>query len=503
MMVHQIKGTEIDANGESDEEEIIAPEEAADEVDSSETVMPMADSETAVPLEADYIGVSDLEWDSDWPGTFRFKVNDSQPAFYTLIVYKNGNYFTSFRLGDISNLIANGYFSLDVRWIINESGSYTFKVKISPDDSGDIYDFSTGQVSEASPTFEYERPDAKLATPAGLQWNSQIKGVAEWNSVENASAYNITLYKDGVSTIGCYELYASEMDFRSIIREYGNYTFSVQAVSDDITRYANSEWSASSASLEYSSTVDQTLEEILQNSDVVAAVDDLKDGSKVNQSDLTVAMQSDSNVQKMMRNLEEKYAEEMEVTVASPIVEDIAIDAEKVDILGAGLNVGRGQEVVLKISKPDTKSPYNPEVYKNVIQFNMDMLVDGIVKKELDIPVTITLPVPDGMNINRLTILHYSSVDGSYDTIYPKKNSNGTVSFTINHFSAFAFAETVEEVEQSSVKTRNDRNSSNSENSESEVENELFWKPVTPDEIKRYACKGNEIVDYNLATERW
>lgn len=447
-------------------------------------------------MEAGYIGVSDLEWDSSWPGTLRFRVNDSQPAFYKIRVYKNGQLITSYYLGDLSGYV-NCFYSENIRCDINESGSYTFKVEISPDDSENI----TAQVSEVSPAFDYERPAEILATPTGLQWNSQIRGVAEWNSVENASSYSIDLWKDGMFVVGYPNRNDSKVDFRNEIGEYGNYTFCVQAISNDITKYANSEWSYESAPLDFSSTVDQTLEEILQNDNVAAAVDDLKDGNKINQSELLVAMQSNSNVQGMMRELEEKYVDEMNITIAPPVVEDIAIDSGKIDVLGAGLNAGYGQEVVLKISKPDAGSPYNPEVYKNVVQFNMDMLVDGTARKELDIPVTITLPVPDGMNINRLAILHYSSVDGSYETIYPRKNSNGTVSFTINHFSTFAFAETAEEVEQSSVETRDGRNLTNGENSDSEVENELFWKPVTPDEIKRYACKGNEIIDYTLAKE--
>lgn len=282
--------------------------------------------------------------------------------------------------------------------------------------------------------------------------------------------------------------------------EKGSYTFSVQALAPNPEQYANSEWSSHSEPFVISGETDKTLEEILQNDNAVEAVNDLKNEDKVNKSELKIAMQSNTSVQSKMQQLENSYIEEQGITVSSPVVEDVAIASEKISVLGAGMNADKGQEVTLKISRPDAESPYNPDVYRNVVQFNMDLLIDGAPKKELDIPVTVTLPVPDGMNINRLFILHYSSADGSYETILPRNNGNGTVSFTIAHFSTFAFAETQEEA----MTDMNDENGDGSDSTDSSSEEMAVypvWKPVTPDEIKRYGCKGKEKIDYTLAEE--
>lgn len=453
--------------------------------------------EETEPLALEYVGVSELEW-FDF-GTISFKVNDSIPGFYVIYLYKDGNIQTTYRWGDLSGK-ANSYVHIDVRPQLIDNGDYTFLVKISPDDNDDLNDFSTGCVSQVSPAYHYEKPTESVLTPTELEWDSQAKGLAKWNAVENADAYNVRLYKDGNIKFGIDTLQRTQYDFGSRMGEEGSYTFVVQAVASAPDQYANSEWSSHSAALVISSETDKTLEEIFQNDNAVEAVNDLKNGDKVNKSELKIAMQSEANVQSKMQQLENSYIEEQGITVASPTVEDVAIASEKISVLGAGMNADRGQEVILKISRPDAESPYNPDVYKNVVQFNMDLLIDGMAKKELDIPVTVTLPVPDGMNVDRLFILHYSSADGSYETILPRNNGNGTVSFTLTHFSTFAFAETQDE---SMVDTDDVNGDSDSitDSSDEEIEVYSVWQPVTPDEIKRYGCKGKEKIDYILAKE--
>lgn len=483
---------------DEEKQENVTDEVSIDE-EISETDEVLEDSENAEPQTSDYVGVSDLRWDSNSPGTLRFKKNDSTSGFYVARIYRDGITLTNYVMGNLSG----DYYSINIRHLMTDSGDYTFQVKISPDDNGNIYDFSSGCVSEMSPAFHYDKPSESLSAPTGLQWDNQTKGLVKWNPVENAAGYSVLLYKDksNMPVYGTYDRPDGnniQFDFSSYVGDEGSYTFRVQAISSDITRYANSEWSADSPPLGSSDEVDKTLEEIIQNDNAVEAVNDLKDGNKVNKSELKVAMQSNAGIQSKMQQLESRYTEEQGITVSSPTVEDVAIAPEKISVLGAGLNAYSGQEVVLKISRPGAESPYNPDVYKNVVQFNMDLLIDGMVKKELEIPVTITLPVPDGMNIDRLCILHYSSADGSYETIHPRKNGNGTVSFTITHFSTFAFAETQDSDTQENTYADKE-GGSQAYTSDNEGEILPAWKPATPDEIKRYACKGNEVIDYTLA----
>ncbi|MDE7331047.1 MAG: hypothetical protein K2O16_02235 [Lachnospiraceae bacterium] len=463
-----------------------------------ETDEVLKEPENTVPLAPDYVGVSDLEWKKNFTVDFKFKRNDSTPGFYVVRIYRDGITLTNLELGDLSGV---GYYSANVRHLMTDSGDYTFQIKISPDDNSDIYDFSSGYVSEMSPVFHYDKPAESLSVPTGLQWDIQTKGLAKWNAVENAGGYSVLLYKNNKLIYGTYDRpdgNNTQFDFSNYIGDEGSYTFRVQAISSDITQRASSEWSADSVPLGSSNEVDKTLEEILQNANVVEAVNDLKDEDKVNKSELKIAMQSDSDIQSKLQQLESRYIKEQGITVSFPSVEDVSIAPERISVLGAGLNAGREQQVTLKISRPSSESPYNPDVYKNVVQFNMELLIDGTVKKELEVPVTITLPVPDGMNIDRLCILHYSSSDGSYETILPRKNGNGTVSFTITHFSTFAFAEPQDNAVQETINT-NKKTSSSRDTSGNETEILSLWKPTTPEEIKRYACKGNELIDYTQA----
>ncbi len=497
--------TPQDGSGTDDVLENDASQETTDDEEKiSDEKELAADSEDTESLALDYIGVSELSWDGN--GVAMFKVNDSKPAFYTALLYRDGEIVLMMEHGELSES-AGSIVRQDYKPVIDESGNYTFKVKISEDDSGDIWDFSTGQVSESSPEFNYVRPADKLPTPTGVQWESEKKGMAIWNPVENASSYTAYLYRNDTRVIGRTEYFGTQVDFSEYIGGEGNFTFNVRAISNDITKYANSDWSENSAPLEDSGPVKDSLEEIIDNQDVDAAVSDLKNGEKVNKSDLQIAMQTDNGVQEKMQQLEQKYIEKNNVKVTEPSVEDVAIDAQRIKMLGAALNAGPGQDVGLKISKPAKESPYNPNVYKNMVQFSMDMYIGDNAVTELAIPVTITLPVPSGMNIDRLDILHYTS-EGSYEKIRPRNNGDGTVSFTITHFSIFAFAETAQTSAEPSVQIREEGRetvSSKDGGSEQSVSGESAqvqpWKPTTPDEIKRYACKGKEAVDYTLSKE--
>lgn len=501
-----VDGTASDEGPETDGVlEDAALEETADDTEKALDAMELlADSEDVEPLALDYIGVSDLAWDGN--GVAQFKVNDSEPAFYVVALYRDGTSITKISLGDLSWSAGKIYHTDFKRDIANENSNYTFKIKISKDDSGDIWDFSMGQVSESSPEFEYVKPSEKLSTPTGLLWDSENKGTATWIPVENASKYFIRLYKDGEIIYGR-TTNATKVDFSDQIGGEGSFTFTVQAITNDLTKWANSDWSEASAVLGDSSAVNETLEDIINKEDVNEAVNDLKNEEKVNRSELQIAMQTDSNVQGKMQEIEEKYIAENYVTVAAPSVEDVAIDAARIKMLGAALNAEPGQNVELKISKPATESPYNPDVYTNMVQFSMDMYINEQAVTELSIPVTITLPVPSGMNIDRLDILHYTS-EGNYETIHPRNNGDGTVSFTITHFSIFAFAETAQTSGDVSDRTEDESGAvistgagSREESDSSESEQVQSWEPKTPDEIKRYACKGKEAVDYTLSKE--
>ena len=76
------------------------------------------------------------------------------------------------------------------------------------------------------------------------------------------------------------------------------------------------------------------------------------------------------------------------------------------------------------------------------IVLNLGLEGSGITEGEtLAIPVTVTRAVPAGMDIDKLAILHFNSDAKTYETFPVRLNSDGTISFTVMHFSYFAFVE--------------------------------------------------------------
>ena len=105
----------------------------------------------------------------------------------------------------------------------------------------------------------------------------------------------------------------------------------------------------------------------------------------------------------------------------------------------------------------------------------------------------VTMAAPAGIDVSVLTILHYNE-DGTYETLPVRKNSDGTISFTVTHFSNFVFGE--KEAEESGNNSGSSSSSSKKSSSSSSSVSVPSWKPTTPDEVKRYAVMGKEKVEY-------
>ena len=140
---------------------------------------------------------------------------------------------------------------------------------------------------------------------------------------------------------------------------------------------------------------------------------------------------------------------------------------------------------------------------------NLELDGAGIEKgEELAIPVTVTMPAPEGIDINSLAILHYT--DDGPETLEVRKNSDGTISFTVTHFSNFVFGENNQSSGSSgsssddggSDSSGSDSSSSSSDGGDSDSSGTVdnSWKPSTPDEIKRYSFYSAEKVNYTADT---
>ena len=143
-----------------------------------------------------------------------------------------------------------------------------------------------------------------------------------------------------------------------------------------------------------------------------------------------------------MGKIEDEYknAKAIEVLPATSDIEKIA--ANKIEMIGAALNVSQGTiQLNVKDQKESGSSIINTDIYTNIIAFDMSVnSSEGVdFSKELEVPVTIAMPIPEGMDSSRLVILHYRA-DGAEELITPRIE-NGKAIFAITHFSAFALAE--------------------------------------------------------------
>lgn len=143
-------------------------------------------------------------------------------------------------------------------------------------------------------------------------------------------------------------------------------------------------------------------------------------------------------------SIDNAYAQEHGITVSISSEMDEIDDRESL-VQGAALNMTSGSVNIIidDVSGED----YVSDVYNELIPFEMraeateanGTRVD--FSKELDVPLLITLPIPTGMNTDGIKILHYGS-DGTVEVITPDVNvQNRTVTFTVVHFSVFAFAQ--------------------------------------------------------------
>ena len=414
-------------------------------------IMLLAEDETNLAM------ATELGWSSETPGVAKFKHNLEKDGNW----YSGDYYYEIYRDGEKLNGpsswgISSGaeYFEMDFTihndWF-KESGVYTYKIKTVAD-SSESYDFGEGCVSELSAEFDYTYPGIQLDIPSNVHWSDTQTGLLEWDSVEGTKSYEVKLSKNG-SSWNSTTVTGTSWDCSRYLIEDTEYIVKIRALSPNIEEIYHSE--QGSVTLDVSNSndnVESNVNDMISDLDsssteeevksVIADITETYSGNK--KADLQIAMQSDEETQNAIANLETMYKEKSNVTVSKDgIAEDTGIDKEKVSIVGAALNAEPGTNVEFSISKPTEEDmmSYNKSLYKNAIQFSMNL--DGVKDStNLDIPVTITIPIPEGIDPIRLVIIHEAQ-DGTQESVVKKINNDGTVSFTITHFSEFLFAEEI------------------------------------------------------------
>ena len=415
-----------------------------------------------------YTAPTGLKWDPNEPGVAMFKLTDNTRGYYLICLFRDGERVMSYHMGDISDadhsgcrVDSEGYYYHDFKADFDADGEYSFYLVVAKDQDS----IDEGVTSEWSDTYTYTKTGKTvLGTPQNVRWDDANYGIVKWDPVENAGGYRVELLVNGEERFGIREsLFIDDgyhegecsWDLSDQIGdlEENSYRVRVQALSNDLTRYAHGELSEQSAALTGTSAMGLANEAVAvaaNNADednINEIVNDLK-GSYSSNDDKDIlrdAIQSSVETQSNIQTLEGMYAQANNIEVKAPVSEVEGIDPDKIEVVGAGLSAEAGSSVGLKVTNTDNDPEYDTDIYSNVISFNMSLTSEkGVVKTEiteLDIPVTITLPVPAGMNTAFLYVLHYLS-DRTVEVITPEILSNGAIAkFTITHFSTFAFAE--------------------------------------------------------------
>ena len=193
-----------------------------------------------------------------------------------------------------------------------------------------------------------------------------------------------------------------------------------------------------------------TSEQISQVKDAVQNI--VKDAANANEAKETIAntldkevikkaMVDDAEFKSSIQSLEESYKEEQKITVEKPSVDkDIEkiVNKDSISVVGAGLNGTYKSKVKLDLSNV-AKPVEVTETYKNAVQIDIKLMVNDKSKSKLDIPVSITMDIPDGLDMENLVILHYHGDSETPELIRPLVK-DGKISFAVNHFSTFVFA---------------------------------------------------------------
>ncbi len=344
----------------------------------------------------------------------------------------------------------------------NESGTYTFMFGYSEEDV---------LVTWAELNVDYTRPAAEIKAEVPT-WSTEKEGTLLLTVPENCAGHLIRVYyvdeyngynkqvKFDVNTKyeDSYFDYKAgdviEMDFSDYMTQAGKYYVEMHYVSNNLLTIANSPtytteiYNTGVVTEEVSGLIGEVVEQ--SKTDAKGAVQALVNQTDV--TDLRVSMQTSKDVFDQIMALEENYKAQMNVSVGTPTV---SADAKKVlpsDLLGkigvkgAALNMSQADSnVALDVAVPTNKIPVDTNTYKDSVQLDIKLVGNGVAMHGLlKVPVQITIPVPSGMDVNHLTILHYYA-DGSgsevIDTDAFVKNSDGTISFMVDRFSTFVIAE--------------------------------------------------------------
>lgn len=355
---------------------------------------------------------------------------------------------------------------------IMESGTYKFSVHEEILVSGKL--LKSEEVF--SPERVYTAPEQRLGTVQDVVWDTEQTGAFYLTPLAgDISHYMVKLYKvvdgnktsiggvgfDNVAENGVFNYRAQltedgriKADYSDYIEENGAgvYCVTVQAFSSNIDTWANGYASDYSVTLDTRSKTETESEKIANaieenKGDPEAAVEAVKEA--VDPEELATQMQLSETVLEQISKLESEYASTKSITVDQSVTEEaeaLGISSTGISVVGAGFNAEPNSKVTLTIDVPEKKVAV-PGGYKDGTQ--LDITLEGGKSGTLNMPVTVTMPVPTGINLNKLVLWHYHGETRS--RVVFKDNGDGTITFTVTSFSTFLFTEEIPQTSSGST----------------------------------------------------
>lgn len=366
-------------------------------------------------------------------------------------------------------------------WDMNESGTYEWRIITYKDNS-----YSKAQ----SITYDYVKPESKMPE-VDIPKATFENGIVSFLAVEGAYGYAIELYRSSDNGVS-FNVYVSSgtrsnqynsdvvtCDFSNYLQEGYLYKVGIRTLSNDITAIANSDelftdvYNPSKEGEDVDNNLKDTLNNVLKeagvdsvekadadtlntiydkasDADKVTIAKALKEGlDNLDTNELKVALQTNSDTRASIEAIEKMYTETAGITIDKPDVSAEAgelIEAGGISVTGAGLNAAAGvTNVGLKITKEDAAG-VDSTLYKNFVSLGITLNgADNV--NDLAIPVQITMPIPKGVDISKLVILHLNADSTVNEKLtitnggYIYDGVNRTITFTVTHFSTFIFAE--------------------------------------------------------------
>lgn len=112
---------------------------------------------------------------------------------------------------------------------LEPEASYMGIIPSGMDNGGQEYALRTEDGRYSSIDFDSSVDAVRLAAPSGLEWNGNV---AKWDSVPNASRYEVTLLRDG-QIVSSVITEKTSCDFGTLMGKEGDYSFSIIALGND------------------------------------------------------------------------------------------------------------------------------------------------------------------------------------------------------------------------------------------------------------------------------